>query len=51
MQDKLALDEIETLLNMEMKLHLLDVENAPIPDKEPPIPPDPPNFNFAYHYD
>ncbi|XP_065827546.1 engulfment and cell motility protein 1-like [Oscarella lobularis] len=50
MENQQATEDIETLLNMEMKLRLLDVENAPIPEKEPPIPSDPPNFKFAYDF-
>ncbi|XP_065186852.1 engulfment and cell motility protein 2-like [Sycon ciliatum] len=43
-----ASEDIDMLLNMDMKLRLLDVENAPIPDQPPKIPPDPPNLDFYY---
>lgn len=43
-------EELETLLNMEMKLRLLDLENISIPETPPPIPVEPPNFNFVYDF-
>lgn len=43
-------EELETLLNMEMKLRLLDLENISIPETPPPIPAEPPNFNFVYDF-
>lgn len=43
-------EELETLLNMEMKLRLLDLENITIPETPPPIPAEPPNFNFVYDF-
>jgi len=43
-------EELETLLNMEMKLRLLDLENISIPETPPPIPTEPPNFNFVYDF-
>ena len=43
-------EELETLLNMEMKLRLLDLENISIPGTPPPIPTDPPNFDFVYDF-
>jgi len=42
-----AKSDLELLLSMEMKLRLLDIENIPIPDKPPVIPPLPKNYNFA----
>ena len=42
-----AKSDLELLLTMEMKLRLLDIENIPIPDQPPVIPPLPKNYNFA----
>lgn len=46
-----AREDIETLLNMEMKLLLLDVEDVPIPELPPPVPNLPDDFNFFYKND
>ena len=43
-------EELETLLNMEMKLRLLDLENITIPETPPQVPAEPPNFNFVYDF-
>lgn len=51
MPSKQAEDDLNTLLVMEMKLRLLDVENIPIPSEPPTIPPDPPNYDFHYKLD
>ena len=48
---KAALEEMDTLLHMDLKLRLLDVESITIPDQPPPIPPNPPNYDFAYKLD
>ena len=48
---KAAVEEMDTLLHMDLKLRLLDVENITIPDQPPPIPPNPPNYDFAYKLD
>ncbi|XP_069704505.1 engulfment and cell motility protein 1-like [Periplaneta americana] len=40
--------ELKTLLNLELRLQLLDTEGIHIPSKPPPIPDDPPNYNFHY---
>ena len=45
-----SIEELETLLNMEMKLRLLDLENISIPGTPPPIPTEPPNFDFVYDF-
>ncbi|XP_035274645.1 engulfment and cell motility protein 3 isoform X3 [Anguilla anguilla] len=42
--------ELEILLSMEIKLRLLDLENVPIPERAPPIPKPPSNFNFCYDF-
>ena len=38
--------DLDDLLSMEMKLRLLDLENIPIPDQPPEIPPLPKNYEF-----
>ncbi|ESN90675.1 hypothetical protein HELRODRAFT_185222 [Helobdella robusta] len=38
--------DLDTLLNMEIKLRLLEAEGLTIPDTPPPIPPLPSNFDF-----
>ncbi|XP_065676231.1 engulfment and cell motility protein 1-like [Hydra vulgaris] len=40
--------DLEMLLNMEMKLLLLDLEDVRIPEVPPPIPKEPDNYNFFY---
>jgi hypothetical protein len=40
--------EFEMLLDLEVRLHLLDTEGIPLPSKPPPVPSDPPNYNFHY---
>ncbi|XP_050701797.1 engulfment and cell motility protein 2-like [Eriocheir sinensis] len=40
--------DLEMLLNMEIKLRLLDAEGVTIPQQQPEIPPPPPNFIFHY---
>ena len=42
--------EFKTLLNLEVRLQLLDAEGIPIPDKPPPIPSDPPNYDFKCNW-
>lgn len=43
-----AARDLDLLLNMEIKLRLLDTEGVTIPQQEPIIPPPPPNYNFCY---
>ncbi|XP_048850253.1 engulfment and cell motility protein 1 isoform X1 [Brienomyrus brachyistius] len=40
--------DLDTLLSMEMKLRLLDLENIQIPEAPPPIPKEPSNYDFVY---
>ena len=44
-----AKDDIEMLLDMELKLQLLDTEGVVIPPTLPPIPPLPDNYNFCHN--
>ncbi|KAG8437240.1 hypothetical protein GDO86_008083 [Hymenochirus boettgeri] len=43
-------NDLEVLLNTELKLRLLDLENIPIPDHAPPIPPRPQNYDYCYKF-
>lgn len=40
--------DLETLLSMEIKLRLLDTEGINIPETPPPIPKEPPNYDFVF---
>ncbi|BES87706.1 engulfment and cell motility protein [Nesidiocoris tenuis] len=40
-------NDLETLLSMDIKLRLLDTEGIDIPQEPPPIPDDPPNYDFC----
>ncbi|XP_018092869.1 engulfment and cell motility 2 S homeolog isoform X2 [Xenopus laevis] len=50
MNSELARSDMDTLLSMEMKLRLLDLENIQIPEVPPPIPKEPSSYDFVYHY-
>ncbi|XP_037091395.1 engulfment and cell motility protein 1-like [Pollicipes pollicipes] len=39
--------DLDMLLAMEIKLRLLDTDGLEIPQQPPPIPPDPPNYDFC----
>ncbi|PSN54595.1 Engulfment and cell motility protein 1 [Blattella germanica] len=41
-------NDLETLLSMDIKLRMLDAEGVDIPQDPPPIPADPPNYDFCY---
>lgn len=40
-------NDLETLLSMDIKLRLLDAEGVDIPQDPPPLPPNPPNYDFC----
>lgn len=42
--------DLEMLLSMDIKLRLLDTEGVKLPENPPPIPKDPPNYDFYYEY-
>lgn len=45
-----ARGDMGILLDMEVRLRLLETEGIPIPETPPPIPPPPSNFDFASKY-
>uniref|UniRef100_A0A7N6FBY1 ELMO domain-containing protein n=1 Tax=Anabas testudineus TaxID=64144 RepID=A0A7N6FBY1_ANATE len=50
MGSDLTRSDLDTLISMEMKLRLLDLENITIPDAPPPVPKEPSSYNFTYNY-
>ncbi|XP_026543269.1 engulfment and cell motility protein 2 isoform X2 [Notechis scutatus] len=50
MASELTKSDLDTLLSMEMKLRLLDLENVQIPEEPPPVPKEPSSYDFVYHY-
>ncbi|XP_057700934.1 engulfment and cell motility protein 2 isoform X6 [Corythoichthys intestinalis] len=50
MSSDLTRSDLDTLISMEMKLRLLDLENITIPEAPPPIPKEPSSYNFTYNY-
>ncbi|KAJ1527188.1 hypothetical protein ONE63_008719 [Megalurothrips usitatus] len=48
MASKEAQNDLDTLLSLDIKLRLLDAEGVDIPQDPPPIPADPPNYDFCY---
>ncbi|KAH8027877.1 hypothetical protein HPB51_011107 [Rhipicephalus microplus] len=50
MVSKETKNDLETLLSMEIKLRLLDTEGVDIPESPPPLPKEPPNFDFCYEF-
>ncbi|XP_074646878.1 engulfment and cell motility protein 1-like isoform X2 [Tubulanus polymorphus] len=48
MTSEKAAQDLETLLGIEVKLRLLDIEGVTIPENPPPIPKEPSNYDFAY---
>ena len=54
MKSEESKSDLDMLLNMEMKLSLLDVSDIDadkLPEKPPAIPPDPEDLDFIYCYD
>ncbi|XP_065178805.1 engulfment and cell motility protein 1-like [Sycon ciliatum] len=48
MNEPSSLADIEMMLEMELKVRLLNVENIKLPDQPPKIPPEPADFEFYY---
>lgn len=40
--------DLTMLLDLDVKLRLLDIEGIDVPDQAPEIPPSPPNYNFEF---
>lgn len=40
--------DLNMLLDMEIRIRLLDAEGIAIPNEPPPIPPEPENYDFAF---
>ena len=51
MPSKFSEEDIDTLLNMDLKLHLLDIEDVSIPSSQLAIPKEPTEFDFYYKLD
>ena len=51
MPSKAAEEDMETLLNMDLKLRLLDLEGISIPSQPPPKPAEPVSYDFYYKLD
>ena len=41
-----AMDNLKMLLDMEIRIQMLDLEGITIPESPPPIPDDPPDYDF-----
>uniref|UniRef100_A0AAR2JE69 Si:dkey-56f14.7 n=1 Tax=Pygocentrus nattereri TaxID=42514 RepID=A0AAR2JE69_PYGNA len=50
MTSDLTKSDMDTLVTMEIKLRLLDLENIQVPEVPPPIPKEPSNYDFVYDY-
>lgn len=42
-----ALRDLKELVDLEVKIRLLDAEGIEFPNEAPPLPPPPSNFHFA----
>lgn len=51
MPSRASEEDLETLLNMDLKLRLLDIENVTIPNIPPAIPKEPADYDFYYKLD
>ena len=51
MPSKASEEDLETLLNMDLKLRLLDIENIAIPSQPPAVPKEPADYDFYYKLD
>ena len=51
MPSKASEEDLDTLLNMDLKIRLLDIENVTIPSVPPSIPKEPTDFDFYYKLD
>ena len=51
MTSNASVEDFETLMNMDLKIRLLDVENVTIPSAPPAIPKEPADYDFYYKLD
>ena len=51
MPSKSSEEDIDTLLNSDLKLRLLNIENVSIPSTQPVIPKEPTELDFYYKLD
>ena len=51
MPSKASEEDLDTLLNMDLKLRLLDIENVTIPSVPPSVPKEPADYDFYYKLD
>ena len=51
MTSNASVEDLETLLNMDLKIRLLDIENVTIPSGPPAIPKEPTDYDFYYKLD
>lgn len=51
MPSKASEEDLDTLLNMDLKLRLLDIENMTIPSIPPALPKEPVDYDFYYKLD
>ena len=51
MTSNASIEDLETLLNMDLKIKLLDIENCTIPSAPPAVPKEPSDYDFYYKLD
>ena len=51
MASNASVEDFETLMNMDLKIKLLDIENCTIPSGPPAIPKEPADYDFYYKLD
>lgn len=51
MPSNASVEDLDTLLNMDLKIRLLDIENVTIPSGPPAIPKEPTDYDFYYKLD
>jgi len=48
MKSATMMSELNMLMDLEVQLQLLDTDGITLPSKPPPIPGDPPNYDFHF---
>ena len=51
MTSNASIEDLETLMNMDLKIKLLDIENVTIPSGPPAVPKEPADYDFYYKLD